>query len=84
VLKELSDIIQGPECGADDLITQPYDVPRLIARIKSTLARVPKRREPGFERPTPIGFMGSQFTLTSSQEQILTFLVTTFEDFVHG
>ena len=36
---EDTDKIMGFECGADDYITKPYDVPVLLARMKAVLRR---------------------------------------------
>ena len=83
-LKEPRDIIHGLECGADNFICKPYEVPHLIARIDAILARVRGRKEPIHECGIEIGFMGQQFTITAGKEQVLTFLASTFEDFVHS
>jgi signal transduction histidine kinase len=83
-LHQPRDIIQGLECGADNFISKPYEVPHLIARIKALLARTRGRPESTREDALEIGFMGTQFTITSGKEQILTFLASTFEDFVHA
>jgi signal transduction histidine kinase len=83
-LHEPRDIIQGLECGADNFISKPYAVPHLIARINALLARAQRRPEPPHDDGVEISFRGMQFTITAGKEQILTFLASTFEDFVHA
>jgi signal transduction histidine kinase len=61
-----------------------YEVPHLIARIKALLARTRRRPQPAHEDGLEISFMGIQFTISSGKEQILSFLASTFEDFVHA
>ena len=36
---ELGDKLQGFECGADDYVVKPFDLPELVARIKSLSRR---------------------------------------------
>jgi signal transduction histidine kinase len=83
-LHEPRDIIQGLECGADNFISKPYEVPHLMARINALLSRARRRHAPTTEDGLEISFMGVQFTISSSKEQILSFLASTFEDFVHA
>jgi signal transduction histidine kinase len=83
-LHEPRDFIQGLECGADNFISKPYEVPHLIARINALIARARRRTEPAREDGVAIRFMGMPFNITSGKEQILTFLASTFEDFVHA
>jgi signal transduction histidine kinase len=83
-LHEPRDIIQGLECGADNFISKPYEGPHLIARINALLARASAQQEPAHEDGLAISFMGRPFTITAGKEQILTFLASTFEDFVHA
>jgi two-component system response regulator MtrA len=36
---ELHDVVVGPELGADDYVTNPFELPELVARIKAVLRR---------------------------------------------
>jgi signal transduction histidine kinase len=83
-LREPGDIIQGMECGADNFISKPYETDHLIARIDAVLNRVRRSEEPIPGSGTEIQFMGRQFRITSVKQQALTFLASTFEDFVHA
>ena len=44
---DTSDVVVGLELGADDYITKPFEMPILIARLRTALRRL--RREPGSE-----------------------------------
>ena len=81
-LKEPRDIIQGLECGADNFISKPYEATHLIARIDALLARTNRRKEPGLGGGVEICFMGQRFTIIPGKGQVLTFLASTFEDYV--
>ncbi len=84
VLHDAGDIIRGLECGADNFITKPYEGTYLVRRIRHILTSHVIRDEPSLKVGIDIVFMGRRFTISAHKEQILDFLVSTFEEFVRA
>src|SRR5262249_28139153 len=72
----------GLECGADNFITKPYDPRQLVERVKAMIATRAMRQAGRLSLGVDIFFLGKKFTVTSEKEQILSLLVSTFEDIV--
>jgi len=85
-LADPMDIIQGLEAGADNFITKPYEAGYLVSRIAGILAAREAVKDGGGEDKVRIGasisFLGRSVTITSAKQQILSLLVTTFEEAV--
>ena len=78
-LSDPLDVIRGLECGADNFITKPYNEEYLISRIVYLLGN---RYEPQVCASLPelkITFAGKEFGITSSRNQILDLLLSTYE-----
>ncbi|MBC8017826.1 MAG: response regulator [Verrucomicrobia bacterium] len=78
-LSDPLDVIRGLECGADNFITKPYNEEYLISRIGYLLGN---RYEPQDCASLPelkITFEGKEFGITSSRNQILDLLLSTYE-----
>lgn len=78
------DLIRGLECGADNYIYKPFQPDALINRIKTILANKTARAETPTRGQDDVLFLGHKLTVTSSKEQILDYLGSTFEDFVQA
>jgi diguanylate cyclase (GGDEF)-like protein len=78
------DVIRGLECGADNYIAKPFQEMFFASRIQAILAAQNVRAMARDEDGDDVYFMGNKLTITSSKAQILDFLGSTFEDFVHS
>jgi len=79
-LQDPRDIVRGIESRADNYITKPYEPEHLIARIRTVLEnRQLRDRAPG-EEGLRIHFLGEQFTISSTPDQILQLLLASFEE----
>lgn len=77
------DIVRGLECGADNYVTKPYDAERLLARVKSAIARgsTGAARD---SRPVDISLLNTSFRITAGKEQILDLCISSYEDLVES
>ena len=46
------DVVVGLECGADDYVRKPFEMPELVARVRAALRR--RRAEPGPDEAAPL------------------------------
>lgn len=75
---EPRDIVRGLAAGADSYVTKPYDAEPLLERITSVLAARTSSGRPADD----IEFMGEDFEIAAGRQQILAFLLASFEDLV--
>ena len=81
-LVEPSDVVRGLECGASGFLTKPYEENHLLARIQFILANLDLRRSARPEHPeagVEIFIGGQKYFVASEREQILDFLLSTYE-----
>lgn len=72
-LKDPKDIIRGLECSANDFISKPYKEEILFSKIKNFFLR---------NSHNEIYFEGQKFVISATREQILDFLISTYESMV--
>lgn len=90
-LNDADDIMRGLSSGADNFITKPYDPQNLIERVRIVLSNHGAARgraitDPGSsdnDEATDVEFrfLGKDYGVRASRQQILTFLISTFEDY---
>jgi signal transduction histidine kinase/DNA-binding response OmpR family regulator len=76
------DIIRGLECGVDGFIVKPYDAEYLLARIAYLLTSQTLRISGEMQLSMEIDFSGKRHVINAEKTQILTLLITTFEEAV--
>jgi PAS domain S-box-containing protein len=81
-LTDPMDMVQALECGADNYITKPYKEDFLIHRINAVLHDSRAEVNHKFQMGAEIQFLGKKFNITSEKKQILSLLISTFEDIV--
>jgi DNA-binding response OmpR family regulator len=81
-LSSAEDVLDGLECGADNFITKPYAEEYLIAHVEQIIANRKllsgERVRVGLE----IMFGGKRRFVTADQQQMLTLLISTYEEAV--
>ena len=84
-LKEADDIMKGLAAGADNFITKPYEVDSLVERIRTVFSNHGGREQNGEQSgDLDFRFMGKKYGLRASRQQILSFLLATFEDYAYA
>lgn len=82
-LSDPMDVIRGLECGADNFITKPYDEAFLVSRIGYLLENPYDAQDCAALPELKIIFAGREFAITSSRNQILDLLLSTYEAAIH-
>ncbi len=84
VLTSLADpvnVLRGLEAGADDFMTKDHTPEEIITRLRRTLDRAVLAGAGGEQ--IRVVFLEQQFEIRSSREQLLSVLLSAFEDVVH-
>ncbi len=81
-LSNPEDVLRGLEAGADCYITKPYEGKIMLSRIRSVLAlpRIPRNGETDGKLQLVMG--GKRYVITAGRQQILSLLLSTYEDAV--
>lgn len=79
-LSELTDVIRGLECGADNFITKPYHEQFLLSRVRHILINKEIRNNGTSEMGIEVFFAGRKHYLNSERIQIIDLLLSTFEN----
>ena len=78
-LSEPDDILKGLECGADNIITKPYDESFLLSRIQYIVINQRLRKNVRTEVGLEVFFANRKHFITSDRIQILDLLLSTYE-----
>ena len=83
-LNNPSDIVLGLECGAANFIAKPYDKQHLLSRIKHIIRNQQLRQTGAITGGVPIQIQGEDKAIDVSSEQVMDFLLSTFEDYARA
>ena len=78
-LSRPQDILKGLECGADSFIRKPYDDKYLVSRVEYILANQELRKTDRLKVGVQLQFGGQAHFITAEKQQILDFLISTYE-----
>src|ERR1700726_3933434 len=78
-LSRPQDILKGLECGADSFIRKPYDDKYLVSRVEYILANQELRKTDRLQIGVQLQFGGQAHFITAEKQQILDFLISTYE-----
>jgi len=81
-LTSAEDVLDGLECGADNFITKPYDEEYLLMHVEQIIASRRLFRNERVRIGLEIMFGGKRRFVTADQQQMLTLLISTYEEAV--
>ncbi len=76
------DVFLGLESGADGYICKPYDGKVLLSRIESLLATLRSRERDCGQDEVGVVLGGKRYLISSTRQQILSLLLSTYQDAV--
>lgn len=77
-LSDISDIIRGLNCGADNYLTKPYDPPLLLERVAEALKSVTSTPDQTLE--IQVNILGNQQTIKAGPRQLVNLLLSTYRN----
>lgn len=78
-LDSSADVLEGISCGADNFITKPYREDYLISCVEQILANSKINKNERVRIGVEIVFGGKRRFISSTQQQMLTLLISTYE-----
>jgi two-component system, cell cycle sensor histidine kinase and response regulator CckA len=81
-LSSPQDVLRGLTCGADNFIRKPYEERYLLQRVSHILTNIELRRSEKTRLGMEISFAGERHFITSDRQQIVDFLISSFEEAV--
>lgn len=81
-LMDRKDIVRRAAVVADGYFTKPYDDSYLLSKIESLLSASGRKDDEGDVEGLEVTFGGERYTIASGRRQILTFLLSTYENSV--
>jgi len=82
-LTDSKNVIKGLACGADNFITKPYEPKYLLSRIENILNNLKLRQTTKSSEGVEIIFEGQHYRMAAEPQQILDFLLSTYETALH-
>lgn len=82
-LSDVTDIMQGLKCGADNFIRKPYEDSYLLARVDYLLMTNELRRNQKMNMGVEIYLGGEKHFITAERQQIVDLLISVYEEAVH-
>ncbi|WP_266171136.1 EAL domain-containing protein [Dyella subtropica] len=82
-LSDVSDIMKGLQCGADNFIRKPYEDRYLLARIDCLLMTNELRRNQKIRMGVEIYLGGEKHFITAERQQIVDLLISVYEEAIH-
>lgn len=83
-LNHPSDIVRGLECGAANFVAKPYAKEHLLERIRHIVRNQQLRKTGAITGGVPIQVQGETQAIDVSSEQVMDFLLSTFEDYARA
>ncbi|HEY4003009.1 MAG TPA: response regulator, partial [Candidatus Xenobia bacterium] len=81
-LSDPMDMVAALECGADNFISKPYDPEYLVRRAQSLVHSQQPEVQSSAQTLVEITFQGRRFAINCDRQQIVSMLVSSFEDVV--
>lgn len=81
-LADGQDLLKRAAVVADGYFTKPYDDNYLLNKVENLLTSA-NYADGGLAEPLEISFSGERYSIASGRRQILTFLLSTYENAVH-
>jgi CheY-like chemotaxis protein/HPt (histidine-containing phosphotransfer) domain-containing protein len=79
---DAADVLRSVEAGADGFVSKGRDEEEVINRVRQVLARGAWPVKADEQSLTTVTFLGQSFQLSSSREQLLDIVLSSFEDLV--
>ena len=81
-LSDAEDVLNGLECGADNFITKPYNEEYLLSHVEQIIASRKLLKNERVRVGIEIMFGGKRRFVTADQQQMLSLLISTYEEAV--
>ena len=78
-LSDPGDILRGLDCGADNIITKPYQEDEVVSRVQYLLVNREVRRKSTAGMGMEIYFAGKRHFISAQRFQIVDLLISSFE-----
>lgn len=83
-LSDAAELASALDCGADSLVTKPYDSDRLVSRVRNVLENRRLRAGRGANEAVAFRVGARTFTCDADRERLLDLLVASFDEAVRA